>query len=83
MREDFTVFDLLKRAKELSPGVEISYGDSKQTYRQTYERVLGLSRKGQQMVDFGEGGVCGRDAAHEHGQDKQSSVKGEHLGQTV
>lgn len=43
MREDFTVFDILKRAKELSPEVEISYGDSKQTYRQTYERVLGLS----------------------------------------
>ncbi len=43
MREDFTVLDLLKRAKELSPEVEINYGDSKQTYMQTYEKVLGLS----------------------------------------
>ena len=43
MREDFAVLDLLKRAKELSPEVEINYGDSKQTYMQTYEKVLGLS----------------------------------------
>lgn len=43
MHKGFVVFDFLRRASELSPEVEIVYGDRRQNYRQTHERVLRLS----------------------------------------
>lgn len=43
MHKDFTVFDFLRRANELTPEVEIMYREKKQTYKETYERVLRLS----------------------------------------
>ena len=43
MTETFTVLDILRRANELAPEVAISYGEGRQNYRTTYERVLRLS----------------------------------------
>jgi len=43
MHEDFTVFNLLKRAITIAPNTEIVYNDHRQTYRETYERVIGLA----------------------------------------
>ena len=43
MSDAFTVFEVLRRANELFPDAEIRYGEQRQSYRQTYERVLRLS----------------------------------------
>jgi len=43
MHEGFTVFSLLKRAITIAPNAEIVYNDHRQTYRETYEKVLGLA----------------------------------------
>jgi acyl-CoA synthetase (AMP-forming)/AMP-acid ligase II len=43
MHEGFTVFNLLKRAITIAPNTEIVYNDHRQTYRETYERVIGLA----------------------------------------
>ncbi|MDH2900436.1 MAG: AMP-binding protein [archaeon] len=44
MHKGFIVLDFLRRANELSPEVEIIYSEKKkQTYKETYERVLRLS----------------------------------------
>lgn len=42
MSDVFTVFEVLRRANELFPDVEIRYGERRQSYRQTYDRVLHL-----------------------------------------
>ena len=43
MSDAFTVLDVLRRAHDLFPDVEIRYGEHRQTYRETYERALRLS----------------------------------------
>ena len=43
MSEGFTVLDVLRRANDLFPDVEIRYGEHRQSYRRTYERVVRLS----------------------------------------
>ncbi len=43
MSDSFTVFDILARANELFPDAEIRYGDHRQSYRRTFERVLRLA----------------------------------------
>ncbi|MEM3832547.1 MAG: AMP-binding protein [Thermoprotei archaeon] len=43
MHEGFTVFSFLKRAITLSPNIEIVQSNHRQTYRETYERVIGLA----------------------------------------
>ncbi len=43
MHEGYTVFNLLKRAVTIAPDAEIVYDNHRQTYRETYERVIGLA----------------------------------------
>ncbi len=43
MHRGLTVFRFLKRALSLAPNKEIVHNDYRQTYRETYERIIGLA----------------------------------------
>ncbi|MEM3186185.1 MAG: AMP-binding protein [Conexivisphaerales archaeon] len=58
MHKGLLVSDFLRRAVELSPEVEIIYGDKKQTYKETYKRVLRLSN-GLLSIGIKKGNVIG------------------------
>ncbi len=58
MSDAFTVFDILRRANELFPDSEIRFGEHRQSFHRTYERVLQLS-SALSEIGIGRGTVFG------------------------
>ena len=58
MSDEFTVLSVLRRASELFPEVEIRHGAHRQSYRETYERVVRLAA-GLRAAGVAKGTVLG------------------------